>query len=45
MGKTIIEPIETDTIIKNSRGDFEKYTSLNYNYTESVLEANGLYSI
>ena len=40
-GKTIIKPIETDTIIKDSRYHFEKCISLNYNYIDSVLELNG----
>ena len=40
-GKTIIKPVETDTIIKFSRNDFEKCISLNYNYTDNVLEVNG----
>ena len=34
-GKTIIEPIETDTIIKDTREDFEKYIPYNYNYIDS----------
>ena len=43
-GKTI-KPIETYTIIKDTREDFEKYTSYNYNYIDSVLEAKGRYYI
>ena len=35
-GKTIIKPIETDTIIKCSQHDYGKYVSLNYNYIDSV---------
>ena len=42
-GKTIIKPVETDTIIKYSRDDFEKCISLNYNYIDSILEINGRY--
>ena len=30
-GKTIIKPVETDTIVKDNRDDFEKYISYNYN--------------
>ena len=42
-GKTIIKPVETDTIVKYSRDDFEKYMSLNYDYVDGVLEVNGRY--
>ena len=31
-GKTIIKPVDTDTILKYSKGDFEKYASHNCNY-------------
>ena len=44
-GKTIIKPIETGTIIKDNKYDFEKYISYNYNYIHSVLEVNGRYHI
>ena len=44
-GKTIIKPIEPDTIIRYSQHDFEQYVSLNYNYIDSVLEVNGRYYI
>ena len=44
-GKTIIKPIETDTIIKDSQHDVEKYVSLNYNYIDSVLVVNGRHYI
>ena len=40
-GKTIIKPVETDTIVKDIREDFEKYISYNYNYIDSVIEVNG----
>ena len=43
--KTIIKPIETYTITKDSQTDFEKYVSLNHNYVDSVLEVNGRYYI
>ena len=43
-GKTIIKPIETDTVVKDSQ-DFEKYISLNYNYIDSVFEVKGRYYI
>ena len=39
--KTIIKPVETYTIVKDNRGDFGKYISYNYNYTDSVVEVNG----
>ena len=44
-GKTIIKPIETDTIIRNNKDDFGKCISYNYNYIDSVLEVNGRYCI
>ena len=44
-GKTIIKPVETDTIIKANRDDFEQQISYNYNYIDSVLEVNGRYYI
>ena len=44
-GKTIIKPVETDTIIKDNEADFEKYVSYNYNYIDSVLEVNDRYFI
>ena len=44
-GKTIIKPVETDTIVKDSRGDFEKYISYNYNYTDSVIGVNDKFYI
>ena len=40
-GKTIIKPVETDTIAKDNRDDFEKYISYNYNYIDPVIEVNG----
>jgi hypothetical protein len=44
-GKTIIKPVETDTIVKDNRDDFEKYISYNYNYIDSVIEVNGKFYI
>ena len=32
-GKTIIKPIETDTVVKDSQEDFEKYITLEYSYS------------
>ena len=40
-GKTIIKPVETDTIVKDNRDDFEKYISYNYSYIDSAIEVNG----
>ena len=40
-GRTILKPVETDTIIKDSKDDFGKHISLNYNYIDSELEVNG----
>ena len=44
-GKAIIKPVETDTIVKDSRDDFEKYISYSYNYIDSVLGVNGKFYI
>ena len=44
-GKTIIKPVETDTISKGTREDFEKYISYNCNYIYSALEVKGIYYI
>ena len=43
--KTIIKPVETYTIDKDNRGDFEKYISYNYTYIDSVIEVNDKYYI
>ena len=40
-GKTIIKPVETYTIVKDNRDDFEKYISYIYYYIDSVIEVNG----
>ena len=37
---TIIKPVETDTIVKDSRDDFEKHISYSYTYIDSVIEVN-----
>ena len=39
-GKTIIKPVETYTIVKDNRDDFEKYISYRYNYIDAVIEDN-----
>ena len=39
-GKTIIKPVETDTVVKDNGNDFEKYISYNYNYIDSIIEVN-----
>ena len=44
-GNTIIKPVETDTIVKDKRDDFEKYLSHNYSYTDSVIEVNDKFYI
>ena len=43
--KTIIKPVETDTIVKDNRNDFEKYMSYNYNYIDSVIEVNDMFYV
>ena len=40
-GKAITKPVETDTVVKDNRDDFEKYISYNYNYIDSVIQVNG----
>ena len=40
-GKTIIKPVETDTIVKDNKTYFETYMSYNYRYIDSVIEVNG----
>ena len=40
-GKTIIKPVETNTVVKANRDDFEKYISYSYNYIGSIIEVNG----
>ena len=44
-GRTVIKPIETDTIVKDNRNDFEKHISYNSNYIGSVIEVNGKFYI
>ena len=44
-GKTIIKPVETYTIVKDNRDDFEKYISYTFNYIDSVTEVNGTFCI
>ena len=44
-GKTIIKPVETDTIVKDKNDDFENCISYNYNYMGSVIEVNGKFYI
>ena len=39
-GKTITKPVETYTIVKGNRDDFEQYISYNYYYIDSVIEVN-----
>ena len=40
-GKTIIKPVETDTIVKDNRNDFGKCISYIYSRIDSVIEVNG----
>ena len=44
-GKTIIKPVEADTIVKDNRDDFEKYTPYNYNYIGSVIVVSDIFYI
>ena len=47
--KTSVKPVETDTIFKDNKDDFDIYIyiyiSYNYNYIDSVIEVNGIYDI
>ena len=44
-GKIIIKPVETYTIVKDNKNEFETYISLNYNYIDSVIEVNSKFYI
>ena len=44
-GKTIFKPVETYTIVKDNRDDFETYISYNYRYIDSVIGFNGNFYI
>ena len=44
-GQTNIKPMETYTIVKDNRDDFEKYISYNYNCIGSVVEVNDKFYI
>ena len=43
--KTIVKPVETDTIDKDNNDGFEKYASCSYNYIDSVIEVTAIYYI
>ena len=36
--KIIMRAVETDTVVKDNRDDFEKYISYSYSYIDSVIE-------
>ena len=42
-GKTILKPVETDTVVENIEEYFATYISYSYNYIGSVIEVNGTY--
>ena len=44
-GKTILKPIETQTIIKYGVEAYDKYVSYNYNHIESITHVGDRYSI
>ena len=44
-GKTIIQPVEADTIVKDNRDDFEKCIAYDYTYIDSVIEVNDKFCI
>ena len=43
-GKTIIKPVEPDTVVKDNRDDLETYISYN-NCIDSVMEVNDKFYI
>ena len=43
-GKTILKPIETETIVKKET-DYIKYVSFNYNYIQSSIQVGDRYYI
>ena len=43
-GKTILKPIETETIVKQET-DYHKYVSFNYNYIQSNVKVGDRYYI
>ena len=43
-GKTILKPIETETIVKHET-DYHKYVSFNYNYIQSSVHVGDRYYI
>ena len=43
-GKTILKPIETETIVKQEK-DYHKYVSFNYNYIQSSVKVGDRYYI
>ena len=44
-GKTVIRPLETDTVLKDDKDDFGKYAYFKYSYIDSGIEFNGNYYI
>ncbi len=44
-GKTILRPIETMTITKDGKEDFETYVSYNYNYIDKIFQVGDRYFI
>ena len=43
-GKTILKPIETETVVKTEQ-DYHKYVSFNYNYIQSSIKVGDRYYI
>merc|ERR1712167_356405 len=43
-GKTILKPIETETVVKSS-AEYTKYISYNYNFIESSIKVGGRYYV
>ena len=44
-GKTILKPIQTQTIIKAGVEAYSKYVSYNYNHIESITQVGDRYFI
>ena len=44
-GKTVIRPVEVDTVVNDNKCDSENCISLNYDHIDYVLEVNQQYYV
>ena len=42
-GKTVIKPVETDTVAKENKVDFGNYAAYNYSCIDAVIDVNRTY--